>query len=135
MKRPGWMTSLLLIGTAVLAVTLTGDVLAVSFGVLAVIVWGTLEYISRVSFRDTSLPRLRVLDNVGGVLIYLLIGILVASLLFNTIGYGSLRRAHNKALLRPRFNQVLALYYTAQSSWFSRPPSIFVYDLDLPRER
>jgi len=113
------------------------NILALSFGVLTVVIWVTLEVLGRISFRDTHLPVLGILDNLGGLLIYLVIGVLVASLLFNTIGYGRLgRRAHNEALLRQRFNQVLYLYYTTQSFWFpERPPPIYVYDLDLPRER
>jgi len=111
------------------------DTLALSFGLLAVIAWGALEVISRASFRDTSLPRLGMLDNLGGILTYLVVGILVASLLFNAIGYGQQRHVHDRALLRPGFNQVLYLHYTAQWFWFPRrPPPIYVYDLDLPRE-
>ena len=113
------------------------NTLALSFSVLTVVLWVTLGVLGRVSFRNTSLPALSILDNLGSVFIYLIIGVLVASLLFNSIGYGQLgRRAHNKAFLRPRFNQVLYLYYTTQSFWFPRrPPPIYAYDLDLPRER
>jgi len=110
--------------------------LAVSFGLLAMTIWGALEIASRGFFEDTRLPLLGVLDNLGGVIVYLAVGVLVASLLFNTLGYGSLRRAHNKAMLRPRFNQVLYAHYTTQSFWFPRrPPAIYIYDLDLPRRR
>jgi len=109
---------------------------ALSFILLTVITWVVLEIIGRLSFRDTSLPGLAILDNLGGILTYLVIGILVTSLLFNAIGYGWSRRAHDQALLRPRFNQVLYLHYTTQSFWFPRkPPPIYVYDLNLPRER
>ena len=60
----------------------------------------------------------------------------MASLLFNTLGYGQLRSAHNNALLRSRFNQVLYLHYTAQSFWFpGKPPPLYAYDLNLSRER
>ena len=110
--------------------------LALSFCLLTVVIWAILEYVGRVSFRDTRLPRLGILDNVGGVLVHLVVGALVASLLFNAIGYGRLRYVHNEALLRPRFNQVLAVHYAVQSFWFpGKPPPIYVYDLDLARER
>ena len=120
--------------TALLSGGVTRDSLAFSFALLTGITWGILETISRVSFRDTSMPKLGILDNMGSVLVHLVIGALVASLLFSVIGYGQLRHVHDKALLRPRFNQVLYLHYTAQSLWFPRrPPPIYVYDLDLSR--
>jgi len=113
---------------------ISNSTLALSFSLLTVIIWGMLELISRLSFRDTSLPGLGILDNMGGILVHLVIGIMIVSLLFNAIGYGRSRRVHDRALLRPKFNQVLYLHYTAQSFWFPRrPPSIYVYDLDLPR--
>ncbi len=106
--------------------------LALSFGLLAVLVWAVLEALGRSSFRDTRLPRLGILDNAGGFVVYVALGVLVASLLFNTLGYGRWRRVHNEAVLRPRFNQVLTMHYAAQSFWFpERPPPIYVYDLDL----
>jgi len=113
------------------------NILALSFGVLTAVIWITLEALGRASFPDTSLPALGILDNLGGLLIYLVIGVLVASLLFNAIGYGQLgRRMHNRALLRPKFNQVLSLHYAAQSFWFpGKPPLIYVYDLNPSRER
>jgi hypothetical protein len=108
--------------------------LALSFSLLAMIIWIVLETIARLSFRDTSLPALGILDKLGGVFVHLIVGILVASLLFNAIGYGRSRRVHDKALLRPEFNQVLYLYYNTQSFWFPRnPPPIYVYDLDRRR--
>ena len=109
------------------------DTLAISFVVLTVIVWAILEMISRASLKDTSLPRIGILDNLGGVFMYLVIGVLVATLLFNAAGYGRLRRAHDKALLRQEFNRALHSYYSAQSFWFSSPPPLYSYDLGLPR--
>ncbi|MFQ6102091.1 MAG: CvpA family protein [Anaerolineae bacterium] len=111
------------------------DSYAFSFGLVTVILWIVLEVIFWVSFRDTHLPGLGVLDNLGGLIIHLVIGALVASLLFNTIGYGRLRRLHDEALLRTRLNQVLYVHFQiAQSFWFpERPPPIYVYDLDVPR--
>jgi len=109
-----------------------GDSLALSFCLLTVIVWIVVEALIRASFRDTRLPGLGVLDNLGGTFAYLLAGLVVASLLFNAIGYGRLRRVHDQALLRPRFNQVVYIHYAAQSFWFpNQPPPIYVYDLHL----
>jgi hypothetical protein len=111
--------------------------LAVSFGLLTVVIWVVLEAIGRASFQDTSLPRLGILDNLGGMLVYLVIGVLVASLLFNAVGYGWPRIVRKAALLRPVFSQVLYWHYTAQSFWFPRksPPGIYVHDLGLLRAR
>jgi len=55
--------------------------------------------------------------------------VLVASLLFNASGYvPRLRRMHDDARLRPRFNQVISLLYTSQTFWFPEPPRMYVYD-------
>ena len=109
-----------------------GDSLALSFCLLTVIVWIVVEALIRASFRDTRLPGLGILDNLGGTLVYLLVGLVVASLLFNAIGYGRLGYLHDEALLRPRFNRVVYIHYTAQSFWFpNQPPPIYVYDLHL----
>jgi hypothetical protein len=108
--------------------------LALSFILLTVIVWGALGLITRASFHDTSLPWLGILDNLGSLLIYAVIGILVASLLFNAVGYGHMRNEHDRAQLRSAFNHILHLYYTTQSFWFpSTSPTILVYDLNVPR--
>lgn len=110
--------------------------LAFSFVLLTLLVWGVLEIAIRVSFQDTSLPGLGILDNLGGVIVYSIVGFLVASLLFNALGYGRLRPMHDRAQLRPAFNQALHLHYLTQSFWFPRrPPAIYVYDLNLPYGR
>ena len=110
--------------------------LAISFVLLSILVWVVLEAIGRLAFPDTSLPKLGILDKLGGVFVHLLIGVWIASLLFNAIGYGGSRSAHKKAFLRPGFNQILQIHYNAQAFWFpDKPPPIYVYDLDLPSER
>jgi len=125
-----------LTGNFSLDVTLDNGTLAFSFGLLTVLTWLVLEIAMRVSFQDTSLPGLGVLDNLGGVIVYLIVGVLVASLLFNALGYGRLRPTHDRALLRPAFSQVVYLHYATQSFWFPRrPPAIYTYDPSLPRGR
>ena len=111
------------------------DSYAFAFGLVTVILWIAVETIFKASFKDTHLPSLGVLDNLGGVILHLVIGALVASLLFNTLGYGRLRRVHDGARLRPRLNQVLYVHFQiAQSFWFPKaPPPIYVYDLNVPR--
>ncbi len=42
------------------------NILALSFGVLTAIIWITLEILGRTSFRDTKLPVVGILDNLGG---------------------------------------------------------------------
>lgn len=113
------------------------DALAISFGLLAIIIWVVMDVIGRRYFQDTSLPSLGILDKLGGVIVYLVIGLLVASITFNTAGYGSLRHTHNKAVFRQSFNKVLYVHYqVAQSFWFPKsPPPIYVYDLDPSRGR
>ncbi len=128
------LLTLPLTGNFSLDVQLDNGTLAFSFALLTLLVWGILEIAIRASFQDTSLPGLGILDNLGGVIVHLIVGLLVASLLFNAIGYGRQRAVHDKALFRPLFNQVMRLYYFSQSFWFPQnPPAIYVYDLGLPR--
>jgi hypothetical protein len=112
-------------------VTIDNGTLAFSFGFLMLLAWIVLEIIARVAFPDTTLPGLGILDNWGGVVVHLIVGILVASLLFNMIGYGRMRPAHNKARLRNVFTSVIRVHYATQSFWFPRnPPPIYIYDLN-----
>lgn len=107
------------------------DALAFSFGLLALVMWSVLEAIARLSLPDSSLPALGIFDNLGGALIYLIVGILIAALSFNTIGYSTTGwDAHYRARLRPKFNQVVRFHYTTQAFWFPAPPLIYTYDLD-----
>lgn len=107
--------------------------LAVSFAFAAVLLWVILEFLFRAALRDSHLAFLGPVDRIGGMLVYLVIGVLVAALLFNGIGYGVAGRdAHNRASLRPEFNQVMTLIYKTQSIWFpGRPPAIYAYDQSL----
>ncbi len=107
-----------------------GD-LAFTFMLLAFVFWLILEILSRIFMEDTKISSIGVLDNLGGVVVYFLVGVLVAALLFNAIGYGRLRSLHNVAGLRRPFNQVLYLFYNTQSFWFGRnPPPLYTYDLN-----
>lgn len=102
---------------------------AFAFSLLTVIFWLVLEFIGRATFQTPDLPQLGILDNLGGVLVHLVVGVLVASLLFNAAGYGRSRPKHDQAYLRHTFNQVLYLHYTTQSFWFQSAPPIYAYDL------
>lgn len=108
-----------------------GD-LALTFILLAFVFWLILEILSRIFSEDTKITSIGVLDNLGGIVVYFLVGVLVAALLFNAIGYGRSRNLHNVAGLRRPFNQVLYLFYNAQSFWFGRnPPPLYIYDLNV----
>jgi hypothetical protein len=92
-----------------------------------------LEGLFRAALPDAHLKFLGFLDRAAGAIVHLVIGIVVATLLFNVYGYGFAgRRPHDKASLRPEARQVMTLYYQSQSFWFPRrPPAIYTYDLDL----
>lgn len=97
------------------------DIKAFSFLVLSLVIWVALEAVARYFLKDTSFPRLRILDNFGGVLLYALIGLVVIALVFNAMGYGaqwrgSIRRAGLYSLLK----SVMRAFYATQSFWF--PP-------------
>jgi uncharacterized membrane protein required for colicin V production len=107
--------------------------LALSFFVIAGVLWLILELLFRAALPETHITFLGPMDRVGGTLVYLAIGIVVASLSFNVIGYGTAgRTAHNRASLRPAFNRVIELTYRTQSFWYpGGPPAIYAYDQDL----
>ncbi len=107
--------------------------LALSFAALAGVLWIILELLFRASFEETHLALLGPMDRVGGAVIYLAVGVLVAALLFSTIGYGRAGRpVEDEASLRPELKRVIELHYRGQSFWFAgRPPAIYIYDLDL----
>jgi hypothetical protein len=102
---------------------------AFTFALITVFVWFMLELIRRATFQTPELSQIGILDNLGGLMVHLVLGILIASLLFNTAGYGRSRPSHDRAYFRQTFNQVLALHYNTQAFWFQDPPPIYVYDL------
>jgi uncharacterized membrane protein required for colicin V production len=109
-----------------------GD-LAFTFSLLTVILWILLELVRKATFQAPELPQLGIMDNLLGVMAHLVLGILIASLLFNVVGYGSSRPQHDRAHFRSNFNQVVYFHYLSQSFWFGKnPPPIYTYDLDAP---
>ena len=106
---------------------------ALSFVLLMLVAWGVGELLRGAFFQGTSLPEIGILDNLGGVLMHIVVGVLIASLLFNAYGYGSSRPVHHKATLRPYFNLVVRLIVTTQSFFFGgSPPPFYTYDLNAP---
>jgi hypothetical protein len=104
-----------------------------SFFVLMLAIWIPLEGISRALFKDMSLPRLGLLDNLGGMMVHLLIGLLIAALLFNGFGYVQRWRGEvTKARLAPTFLTTIRLHYLTQSIWFpTRVPPFYRGALEL----
>jgi hypothetical protein len=108
------------------------DIKALSFFVLMLVVWIALEGISRALFRDMSLPKVGMLDNLGGVIIHIFIGLLIAALIFNALGYSrQWRGSITKAKLAPLFLRVLHTWYQFQSIWFGKPPGFYAGALKL----
>jgi hypothetical protein len=106
---------------------------AVSFVLVMLAAWGVGELLRGAFIQGTSLPEIGVLDNLGGALVHIVVGVLVASLLFNAYGYGSSRPVHRQAALRPFFTQVVRLLVVTQSFLFGgSPPSLYTYDLNAP---
>ncbi|MCX7680873.1 MAG: CvpA family protein [Anaerolineae bacterium] len=105
---------------------------ATTFFLISLAAFTVLELLLWASFRDTRMPGLGILDKLGGLAVYLLLSILVASMCFNLFGYGRSRPIHDRAVLRRPFNQVLYLQYQAHSPWFSNnPPPLYTYDLNV----
>jgi hypothetical protein len=114
------------------AISPTKGEYAFTFAIITISVCVLLELLARAAIPETEMPRLRLVDNIGGILVHLVVAFLAASLLFNTLGYGGLRSSHNRAQFREAFNQVLLVHYQTQAFWFGDdPPSIYTYDLDL----
>jgi uncharacterized membrane protein required for colicin V production len=94
---------------------------AFSFMVLFLVIWIPLEAIARAFLKDTSLAKLRILDNFGGVLIYAVVGLVIIALIFNAIGYGQRWQGPlTKAKLRSLVRDIVGIIYTIQGFWF--PP-------------
>ena len=105
-----------------------GGVRAFTFAWITVVCWLVLEVIGKATFQAPNLPKIGILDNLGGVMVYLVVGILLASLLFHVAGYGDSRPHHNVAYLRQPFGMVVKALYTSQAFWFKSPPPIYTYD-------
>ena len=94
---------------------------AVSFVVLVLVIWIPLEAVARNFLKNTSLPGLLILDNLGGVLIYALIGVVIIALVYNAIGFGQeWRGAIRRIKLRSFLTSVMRTFYATQAFWF--PP-------------
>jgi uncharacterized membrane protein required for colicin V production len=105
---------------------------ATTFFLVSLAIWIVLELLLRASLKEAGRSGSGISDRIGGLLVHLVLGVLVASMLFNLYGYGRSRPIHDRALLRRNLNQVLYLQYLSHSFWFSRtPPPIYTYDLNV----
>lgn len=104
--------------------------LALSFALAAGALWMILELLFRAALPGARLALLGFVDRVGGAVLYLALGVIVAALLFRLLGMGAAgRTAYSAAVLRPEFNRVTELVYQTQSFWFAgRPPVVYTYD-------
>lgn len=104
--------------------------LALSFAFAALLLWVVLELLFRAALPDTHLAFLGPVDQVGGAIVYLVVGIAVAALVFNLVGYGTAAQtAYQTASLRPELNDVMDLIHQSQSFWFAGdPPAIYAYE-------
>ncbi|MFL7792435.1 MAG: CvpA family protein [Anaerolineae bacterium] len=110
----------------------TRIVKALSFFVIMVAIVAILEGSSRALFKDMSLPKLGMLDNLGGVLVGLVIGVLVAALFFNSYGYNQRWQGDvDDAMFAPMLLRVLDIGYQTQSIWFKGTPGFYVGALNL----
>ena len=108
------------------------DIKALSFFVLMLVVWIALEGVSYALFRDMSLPKLGILDNLGGVLVHLMLGLLIAALIFNALGYSQQWQGGiAQAKLAPLFLRVVGAWYQLQSIWFDKTPGFYAGALTL----
>ncbi len=101
-----------------------------TFALLVVAFWLILELIGKATFQAPELPQIGILDNLGGVMVHVIVGVLVASLLFHVVGFGRSRPQHNVAYLRQPFSMMIEILYTTQSFFFRTPPPIYTYDLN-----
>ena len=105
------------------------EIKALAFMVLMLVVWIALEAITRSFLKNTSLPRLGILDNLGGMLLYAIIGILVAAIVFNAFGYSQYWGGEaGRARLRPMFRSVMRIHYATQQFWFPKGQPLFYTD-------
>jgi len=109
----------------------TRNALTLSYMVLATAFWVLFESVTKALFGDTAITWLGFLDHWLAAGVYLVIGVLIASLLFNVLGFSSWFRAqHDASPLRPLYRQVFRLIYDSHTLWFPpQTPSIYTYDL------
>jgi len=109
----------------------TRNALTLSYMVLAIAFLVLFESVTKALFSETTIPWLGFLDHWLAAGVYLVVGLLVASLLFTVLGYSSWFRAqHDASPLRPLYRQAFRVVYSSHILWFPpQTPSIYTYDL------
>ena len=100
-----------------------------------------LEALLRHGFPITRLPKVKALDNILGLLVGVINGLIIVSLLLTLIGHSAHRswgeitprvrriliRAYRDATLRPYLATFWEGYLTTHSLWFRRTPPLLGY--------
>jgi len=92
------------------------------FAVLTIPLFIGAYFIGKVIFRDTTLPKLQVLDNILGAIVGVFLALLIMALIYNTWGFAvsvrwqnvqtwhTMRIAYAGSLLRPYLREILVTY-------------------------
>jgi uncharacterized membrane protein required for colicin V production len=79
-------------------------------------------FIGKAVFRDTTLPKLQVLDNILGAIVGIVLAMLIMAVIYNTWGYAvsvrwhnaqawyTMRMAYTGSFLRPYMREILLTY-------------------------
>jgi hypothetical protein len=94
----------------------------VIFAVLTVPLFVGAYFIGKMLFRDTTLPKLQVLDNILGAIVGIVLALFIMALIYNTWGvavsvrwqnvqtWHSMRMAYMGSFLRPYLREILYTY-------------------------
>ena len=116
-------------GVAIALVSVVGGrvpslimVQTIVFAVLTVPLFVGSYFIGKMIFKETSLPKLQVLDNILGAVVGIVLAVLIMALIYNTWGvavsvqwsnaqaWRSMRMAYFASFLRPYMREVLVSY-------------------------
>lgn len=108
-----------LVGGHVPSIVMTQTII---FAVFTIPLFVGAYFIGKVVFRDTTLPKLQVLDNVLGAIVGIFLATLIMAVIYNTWGFAvsvrwhnvqawhNMRMAYAGSLLRPYLREILVTY-------------------------
>lgn len=123
------------VGGRVPSVVMTQTII---FAVLTVPLFIGSYFIGKMLFRDTTLPKLQVLDNIFGAIIGIVLALLIMAVIYNTWGVAVSVRWHNAqawynmwsaysgSLLRPYMRETLISYRPILLFRFVEYPPFFI---------